>query len=108
MVEAYRHLDAVLGRFVATLDEDDTLVFVSDHGIAGTLHHHPTCMLVVNGPGMPAGSVLPTIPIGHFPIVVLSRFGITEGADRVGDELYQQLFGAPRVKPGPAAVQATP
>ncbi len=102
MVEAYRHLDDVVGRFVATLDEDDTLIFVSDHGIAGTLHHHPTCVLILNGPGFLPGSTIPTIPIGHFPIVVLSRFGITDGAERIDDELYRQLFGVGRMASGPA------
>ncbi len=108
MVEAYRHLDDIIGRFTATLDQDDTLIFVSDHGIAGTLHHHQTCILVVEGPGIAPESTLPTVPIGHFPVVVLSRFGITDGSDRLNDDMYHVLFGQPRpaVAPAPSAPAA--
>lgn len=101
MMETYRHLDRVIGRFVPELDEDDTLVLVSDHGIMGTLHHHPVCLLVIVGPGMPAGRSFGTLPIGHLPSVLLSRFGLEEGADRLSDESFSFFFGKAR-PPGAA------
>lgn len=36
MLAVYRALDAALGRLVETLDDDDTLMLVSDHGSAAT------------------------------------------------------------------------
>ena len=37
MVEVYRHYDAMIGEFITELDEDDTLIIVSDHGIQDNL-----------------------------------------------------------------------
>ncbi len=99
MLETYRHLDDAIGRFVATLDGDDTLILVSDHGIAGTLHHHRSCILVMEGPGLPPGHALPTMPIGHFPAVVLSRFGLSEKTELLGAEYREVLLGAAPTPP---------
>jgi hypothetical protein len=82
----------VLGEFAGVLDADDTLILVSDHGIYGTLHHHPSCLLVVEGPGLPVGRSFGTIPIGHFPSVVLSRFGLQDGAERLSSEELRLLY----------------
>ena len=92
MVEVYRHFDAMLGRFVAELDEDDTLIIVSDHGIQDSLLHHIQCMLLIDGPGMPPDSFVSTLPIGHLPSVILSRFGIREGSEVLTTEARQFFF----------------
>ena len=86
-------VDGILGEFTAELDGDDTLILVSDHGIWGTLHHDPSCILVLDGPGIEPGGVFGTIPIGHFPSVVLSRFGIETGSDRLTDEERRLFYG---------------
>ncbi len=101
MIETYRYFDAVVGRFIETLDADDTLVVVSDHGVAGTLHHHRACLLIVDGPGIQPGTTLPTLPIGGFPVVILSRFGIGEGKDRLEDDVRATLTAGvpPRTAP---------
>ena len=93
MIETYRHLDRTIGLLAGELDADDTLLLVSDHGIQGTLTHHWSSILIVEGPGMPAGEAFgATIPIDHFPCVVLSRFGIEEGAERLAAEERALLF----------------
>jgi len=68
------------------------LILVSDHGIWGTMHHDPACILILEGPGIPAGRVFGTIPIGHFPAVVLSRFGIEAGSQRLTAEERELLY----------------
>ena len=106
MVETYRHLDRIVGDFMAELDQDDTFILVSDHGISGTLHHHRSCLLVIDGPGIDPGSSFDTIPIGHLPPVVLSRFGIEDGSDRLTDDSFAFFYGRPR--PGAAKVGSLP
>ena len=91
--EAYRQLDGIVARFVPLLDQDDTLILVSDHGIFGPLFHHSACLLVAQGPGFEEGSAHPTIPIGHFPCVVLSRFGIRAGSERLSAATAALLYG---------------
>ncbi len=103
MIETYRHVDRIIARFVAELDEDDTIILVSDHGIMGTLHHHPICLLVLEGPGMPPGKSFGTLPIGHLPPVLLSRFSVKEGSERMSDDSYAFFFGERRTAtPAPA------
>ena len=94
LMEVYRHVDRALGELVAELDGDDTLIFVSDHGIYGTLHHHPSCFLILEGPGLPSGEAFGTIPIGHFPCAVLSRFGIESGAERLTERERELFYGS--------------
>ena len=93
ILETYRHLDRLLGELAAELDADDTLILVSDHGIYSTLHHHRSCVLVMEGPGLAPGSAFGTIPIGHFPCAVLSRFGIEEGKERLTAEELEVFYG---------------
>jgi tetratricopeptide (TPR) repeat protein len=90
--EIYRQFDTILGEFAAELDDDDTLILVSDHGIWGTMHHDPACILILEGPDVPADRVFGTIPIGHFPSFVLSRFGIEAGSERLTAEERELLY----------------
>jgi hypothetical protein len=106
MQETYRHLDHLLGQVGAVLDADDTLILGADHGIYGTLHHHASCVLVVEGPGISAGAEFGTIPIGWFPCVVLSRFGIDEGSDRLNEEIADFLYARTRAAGNAAHGQA--
>lgn len=92
MVEVYRHFDAMLGQFIKELDQDDTLIIVSDHGIQDSLLHHIQCMLVLDGPGLPRDSSVSTLPIGHLPSVILSRFGIREGSDVLTSDARRFFF----------------
>jgi hypothetical protein len=92
LLETYRHLDRVIGDLAQLTNANDNIIFVSDHGIEGTLKHHPACILVVNGPGIKPHSTFDTMPISHFPVVVLSRFGIKDGAERLSDANFKQLY----------------
>ena len=64
MVEVYRHYDAMIGEFITELDEDDTLIVVSDHGIQDSLLHHIQCMLVLEGPGCQRIHLYPPCRLG--------------------------------------------
>ena len=68
------------------------MIVVSDHGIQDSLLHHIQCMLVLEGPGLPADSFVPTLPIGHLPSVILSRFGIREGSEVLTPDARQFFF----------------
>ena len=96
MVEVYRHWDVMLGRLIEALDQDDTLIVVSDHGIQDSLLHHIQCMLVLDGPGLPQDSSVSTLPIGHLPSVILSRFGIREGSDVLTADARRFFFAEPQ------------
>ncbi|HCP47564.1 MAG TPA: hypothetical protein DIU15_16100 [Deltaproteobacteria bacterium] len=52
---AYRYMDSRLGELHEVLDEDDTLVVVSDHGIETAMKHSREAFFVATGPGLPAG-----------------------------------------------------
>ena len=66
---------------IEVLDQDGTLVAVSDHGIQDSLLHHIQCMLVLVRPGLPPGSSVSILPIDHLPSVILAQFGSKEGSE---------------------------
>lgn len=93
MLETYRQFDIAFGTFMDLVDEDDTLVLVSDHGVEGALAHHPDCVLAVSGPNVTPGARLPQVSIGQLPHLLLSRFGIATGG--FNEELRAALSASP-------------
>ncbi|MDP7039308.1 MAG: alkaline phosphatase family protein, partial [Myxococcota bacterium] len=93
LLETYLHLDRVVGQLAALTDTNDNIIFASDHGIEGTLKHHPACLLVVTGPGAAANTTFDTMPISHFPVVILSQFAIKDGSERLSANNLKQLYG---------------
>lgn len=55
LLSAYRYIDERLAALHALLDEDDWLVFLSDHGIRSAMQHEEDAIFVVLGDGVPAG-----------------------------------------------------
>jgi hypothetical protein len=92
LLQVYEHLDALVGYLREALDEDDVLIFLTDHGIQDTLAHHRSCFLFLEDPKLPGRQYHGTVPIRTFSSFVLSRFGIEEGADRLGAELRELLY----------------
>jgi hypothetical protein len=90
--QVYEHLDQVLGELYAELDQDDVLMFISDHGMQSTLTHHPSCFCFVEDQRIPARGFQGTLPIRLFSSFVLSRYGVREGAERLSDELRRVLY----------------
>ncbi len=55
LLDTYRYVDARLARLDALLDEDDWLVYLSDHGIRSAMQHEEDAIFAVLGEGVPAG-----------------------------------------------------
>lgn len=55
LYDVYRYLDARLAGVDATLDADDVLIVMSDHGIRTAMEHAREALFVAVGDGVPAG-----------------------------------------------------
>jgi hypothetical protein len=51
----YRYVDARVGALWSALDQDDTIVLMSDHGIRTAMEHDRPAIFLVHGPGVPQG-----------------------------------------------------
>jgi hypothetical protein len=52
-LELYRAIDRELYALLQTLDDDDDLVFMSDHGTLSSSTHSPDAVFIVHGAGVP-------------------------------------------------------
>jgi arylsulfatase A-like enzyme len=125
---AYERADAWLGRFVAELDPETTIIVVSDHGMQSSgdaggrlqnlarVHHsgkhHDEGILIAAGPAIAPGVELPTDIIDVAPLV-LAAMGLapsTQFEGRLPAELLSQTFlsehprGKARSEPAQAPV----
>jgi len=48
----YRYIDRRLGEVVEAMDEDDTLIVMSDHGIHTFMKHDPRALFIMTTPGL--------------------------------------------------------
>ena len=55
LFDAYRYIDGRLAALNALLDEDDWLVYMSDHGIRSAMQHEEDAVFAVLGEGVPPG-----------------------------------------------------
>jgi tetratricopeptide (TPR) repeat protein len=55
LFEVYRYIDARIGALHASLDADDVLIVMSDHGIRTAMEHDRPALFVATGAGVPAG-----------------------------------------------------
>jgi len=55
LLAAYRYIDERLAGLHALMDEDDWLVYLSDHGIRSSMQHEEDAIFVVLGEGVPTG-----------------------------------------------------
>ena len=92
LLQVYEHLDLVVGALRAQLDGDDVLILFSDHGIESTLAHHVSCFFFLEDPRLPGSRFEGTLPIRDFALLVLSRFGIEEGSERLDAPLRELLY----------------
>lgn len=73
---AYRYIDERLGALASRLDADDTLVVMSDHGIATGLKHDERAMWIVNGPGVPVRRLPDTPNLRGVPAALAALVGV--------------------------------
>lgn len=55
LLAAYRYIDARLAALHALMDQDDWLIYLSDHGIRSSMQHEEDAIFVVLGAGAPKG-----------------------------------------------------
>lgn len=55
LLSAYRYIDERLAALYALIDQDDWLVYLSDHGIRSAMQHEEDAIFVVVGEGVPPG-----------------------------------------------------
>lgn len=55
LLATYRYIDERLAEVHALMDEDDWLVYLSDHGIRSSMEHEEDALFVVLGEGVPFG-----------------------------------------------------
>ena len=67
LLTAYRYIDERLAALDGLLDEDDWLVYLSDHGIRSSMQHEEDAIFVVVGEGVPHGRARGTPPLRGVP-----------------------------------------
>jgi hypothetical protein len=55
LLDAYRYIDERLAGLEGVLDQDDWLVYLSDHGIRSSMQHEEDAVFVAIGEGVPTG-----------------------------------------------------
>lgn len=72
----YRYLDLRLGELQTSLDQDDVLVVMSDHGIRTGMEHDPRSVFVAVGPGIPPGRAPGMPPLRGVPRLLAHLAGV--------------------------------
>lgn len=76
LYDTYRMIDHELGRAIALLDADDTVIVMSDHGAKNGLEHDPNAMFVMVGPDVPHGAAPGRPALLGAPRVFAERLGV--------------------------------
>jgi hypothetical protein len=79
LLSAYRYIDERLAALHALLDEDDWLVYLSDHGIRSAMQHEEDAIFVVLGEGVPAGRANGKPALRGVPKGLAAMFGVPTG-----------------------------
>lgn len=76
LLSAYRYIDDRLAALYRELDEDDWLVFLSDHGIRSSMEHEEDALFVVIGDEVPHGRAPGLPPLRGVPRSLAAMFGV--------------------------------
>ena len=76
LLSAYRYIDERLAALDRLLDEDDWLVFLSDHGIRSAMQHEEDAIFVVMGNGVPGGRANGTPALRGVPKSLAAMLGV--------------------------------
>ncbi|MEZ4290835.1 MAG: alkaline phosphatase family protein [Myxococcota bacterium] len=76
LASAYRYIDDRLAALDARLDEDDWLVYLSDHGIRSSMQHEEDALFAVLGRGVPAGRAEGAPDLRGVPRSLAAMFGL--------------------------------
>lgn len=95
LFDFYRYLDVRLGELQRSLDADDVLVVMSDHGILNGMEHDPRSVFVAVGEGIPVGRAPGMPPLRGVPRLLAHLLGVETGWPTSGMEGWPADGGAP-------------
>jgi hypothetical protein len=96
----YRYLDRRLGEVYRTLDGNDVLVVMSDHGIRTALEHDEEAMFVAVGGGVPAGRFAGRPEIRGVPRMIADFFAVATDWPSTGVESWLHVGEPPARQAG--------
>lgn len=76
LLDAYRYIDERLAQLDALLDQDDWLVYLSDHGIRSSMQHEEDAIFAVLGEGVPQGRAPGRPALRGVPRSFAAMFGV--------------------------------
>lgn len=76
LLDAYRYIDERLATLDALLDQDDWLVYLSDHGIRSSMQHEEDAIFAVIGEGVPRGRAVGRPALRGVPRSLAAMFGV--------------------------------
>jgi hypothetical protein len=76
LTATYRYIDDRMAELYALLDEDDWLVFLSDHGIRSSMQHEEDAIFVALGDGVPKGRASGQPPLRGIPRSLAAMLGV--------------------------------
>jgi hypothetical protein len=102
LFRVYRYVDRRLGEIRRTLDGNDVLVVMSDHGIRTALQHDEQAMFLAIGGDAPAGRLVGFPEIRGIPRMIADFFGVATDwpSTRVESWLHVDERAGPRAEPG--------
>jgi hypothetical protein len=103
----YRYMDARLDELWRTLDADDALIVMSDHGIRTALEHDPQALFLAAGPGIRVGRVPGAPALAGIPRLIADSFGVRTDWPATGIERIVASVGA-ETPTGPAGKARVP
>jgi hypothetical protein len=99
----YRYIDRRLARLYETLDSDDVLIVMSDHGIRTPMEHAEEAVFVAVGDPVPRGRAPGTPHLRGTPRVIADLLGVESGWPETGIAEWAAGFDAathdPRGRP---------
>jgi tetratricopeptide (TPR) repeat protein len=84
----YRYMDERLGKLFDTLDQDDILIVMSDHGIRTALEHDRHALFVATGGQVPVGRITGNPSLRGTGVMLAQLFGIQTAWPETGMEVW--------------------
>lgn len=84
LTATYRYIDERLAEVYALMDQDDWLVFLSDHGIRSSMEHEEDALFVVLGDGVPSGRAPGRPALRGVPRSLAAMFEVDTGWPETG------------------------
>lgn len=86
LLELYRYCDERLGQLHNSLDQDDVLVVMSDHGLSSHMAHDRRSLFLVAGGDVPVGRSKVIVPLFGLPRMLADLLGVPTEWRRSGLE----------------------